>query len=496
MGISRRALAGFGALFPAAGLGLFSPPLAAADALAAQRPQVKRGPGIACDVLVIGAGAAGLAAAIAAREAGAEHVILAEKTALAGGHLLVSSGMLNALDPEGQKRAGRTDSPEQFFRDTYEGGGGLGDPELISVMVRQSSGILEWLRELGVVFEPHLYEAYTGVYPRAHRTTGSRSGYDYVRALMRRARVLGVEIRYQTRALRLEKNDAGRLQGVTLLDSGGAEPAEIFCRTGAAVIASGGFGASLAMRSRWAPQVSQDLETTYSPGRLDEDPATGDGIAMAEAAGAALTGMEHVLAIPFWGGRVLDYPGAEIFLTLSGARFTDETASWDVVLADLMAAGGSDFWVITDSQSRKGATFATKVQQGLVESAESLSELADKMHLRLPVLERVLARYNEAARTGVDPDFGRMRFLQELREPPFYFGRERFEVHYTCGGIVISPQAEVMRPDGTPLPGLYAAGEASGGLHGKFRLGGNGILDAFVFGRIAGANAARSAARI
>ena len=153
---------------------------------------------------------------------------------------------------------------------------------------------------------------------------------------------------------------------------------------------------------------------------------------MAEAVGAGLVGMEYVLAIPFWGGRVLDYPGAEIFLTARGERFTDETASWDTVLADLTAAGGSDFWVITDSRSRKGSTFATKVQQGLVESAASLKELAKKMNISSAQLSEVFARYNEAARTGADPDFGRTRFLQELKEPPFYFGRERFEVHYTC----------------------------------------------------------------
>ena len=191
---------------------------------------------------------------------------------------------------------------------------------------------------------------------------------------------------------------------------------------------------------------------------------------------------------------MLDYPGAEIFLTARGERFTDETASWDTVLADLTAAGGSDFWVITDSRSRKGSTFATKVQQGLVESAASLKELAKKMNISSAQLSEVFARYNEAARTGTDPDFGRTRFLQELKEPPFYFGRERFEVHYTCGGIAINPKAEVLYAGSQkrPVLGLYAAGEVTGGVHGKFRLGGSGLLDAFVFGRIAGRNAAQT----
>lgn len=248
------------------------------------------------------------------------------------------------------------------------------------------------------------------------------------------------------------------------------------------------------MRMRWAPQISTDIGTTYSPGRLEEDPATGDGIRMAESVGAGLVGMEHVLAIPFWGGRVLDYPGAEIFLTMRGERFTDETASWDTVFSDLSYTGGAEFWVITDSRSSKGANFATKVQQGLVQSAETLDQLALRMDIPKARLEAVLSRYNNAARTGNDPDFGRTRFLQGISEPPYYFGRERFEVHYTCGGIAITPEARVRSAREGVIPGLFAAGETTGGVHGRFRLGGSGILDAFVFGRIAGRGAAAFAA--
>ena len=310
---------------------------------------------------------------------------------------------------------------------------------------------------------------------------------------MRRARKLGVEVRYRQRVEALVMHN-GRVLGVELTDMDADSPQHKTLMAKSVVIASGGFGANRLMRARWAPWISMDLGTTYSPGRIEEDPATGDGIRMAEAVGAGLVGMEYVLAIPFWGGRVLDYPGAEIFLTVRGERFTDETASWDTVLADLTAAGGSEFWVITDSRSRKGATFATKVQQGLVESAASLKELAKKMNISSAQLSEVFARYNEAARTGTDPDFGRTRFLQELKEPPFYFGRERFEVHYTCGGVAINPKAEVLYAGSQKRPvfGLYAAGEVTGGVHGKFRLGGSGLLDAFVFGRIAGRNAAQT----
>lgn len=190
---------------------------------------------------------------------------------------------------------------------------------------------------------------------------------------------------------------------------------------------------------------------------------------------------------------MLDYPGAEIFLTTDGMRFTDETAAWDTVFSDLIATGTTDFWVVTDSRSVKGATFATKMQQGLADSAETFEELAQKMGIPLKRLERTFRLYNAAAKSGIDPEFGRTRFLQDLTKPPYYFGRERFEVHYTCGGIAVLPDARVRKKSefsSEAIPGLYAAGETTGGLHGKFRLGGSGLLDAFVFGRIAGRNAA------
>lgn len=444
----------------------------------------------ASDVVVVGAGAAGFAAAIAAREAGAERVLVVEKMALAGGHMLVSSGMLNALDPEGQKRMGRTDSAEQFFRDTFEGGGGIGNPELIELMVKESPHVITWLKSIGVEFDPKLYEAYSGVFPRAHKTSRARSGLAYTQRLLARARALGVEIRYRTRADRLVLGAGGGVEALVVQAPDGRMET-ISARS--VVLATGGFGANLSLRSMWAPYIPDDLGTTYSPGRMNEDPATGDGIRMTLAAGGAVTGMEYVLAIPFWGGRMLDYPGAEIFLTTDGMRFTDETAAWDTVFSDLIATGTTDIWVVTDSRSVKGATFATKMQQGLADSAETFEELAQKMGIPLKRLERTFRLYNAAARSGIDPEFGRTRFLQDLAKPPYYFGRERFEVHYTCGGIAVLPDARVRRKSefsSEAIPGLYAAGETTGGLHGKFRLGGSGLLDAFVFGRIAGRNAA------
>ena len=204
----------------------------------------------------------------------------------------------------------------------------------------------------------------------------------------------------------------------------------------------------------------------------------------------AVRDMDAVMAIPFWGGRVLDYPGAEIFLTLAGRRFTDETGTWQSVLDDLSRQGEKEFWVITDGRSRKGATFATKVQQGTVGTAQDLSELAIRMGIPANALRAEMEKYNRAADLGRDEEFGRTRFTQRIETPPFYFGRERFDIHYTCGGVAINAKAEVKNAEDLPIAGLYAAGEVTGGVHGNFRLGGNGLTDAFVFGRKAGQSAA------
>ena len=200
--------------------------------------------------------------------------------------------------------------------------------------------------------------------------------------------------------------------------------------------------------------------------------------------------MDAVMAIPFWGGRVLDYPGAEIFLTLAGRRFTDETGTWQSVLDDLSRLGEKEFWVITDGRSQKGATFATKVQQGTVGTAQDLSELAIRMGIPANTLRAEMEKCNRAADLGRDEEFGRTRFTQRIETPPFYFGRERFDIHYTCGGVAINAKAEVKNAEDLPIAGLYAAGEVTGGVHGNFRLGGNGLTDAFVFGRKAGQSAA------
>lgn len=341
-----------------------------------------------------------------------------------------------------------------------------------------------------MAFEDVPYEAYNGSWPRAWRSVASHPGFRFISALIRRFKALGGEVRYGARAewlLTEDDYDDTRITGVRL--QGGEE-----IRGRTVVLATGGWGANAHLRRRWRPQLTDVYRTTFSPLRPEEDPATGDGIRMAEAVGARLRDMDAVMAIPYWGGRVLDYP-AEMFLDDSGRRFVDETATWSAIFEKLIETGASSFWVVTDERSRKGETFAGKFASGVVKSAPDLASLAREMGVDVSVLRETFRQHNAAALSGEDWAFGRKRFMQTIEQPPFYFGRERFDIHYCCGGIAISTEAEALSLEGRAIPGLYAAGETAGGVHGRFRLGGNGLTDAFVFGRIAGESAASFAAR-
>ena len=244
---------------------------------------------------------------------------------------------------------------------------------------------------------------------------------------------------------------------------------------------------------RFAPQLPPDLETTASAGGELLDGATGDGILMAEKAGARLVDMDALQMLPLAGGRLLDYVGGEVWVNDLGRRFVSEGAGFREIERAIAKQPSKSMWVISDARSPKGATLGLKLMDGTVREAGTLEEAARGMRVSYSALQETIERYNRSVRKHWDDDFGiPMRGLP-VETPPFFYGREHFALHYSCGGIAITPRAEVLRPDGSVIRGLYAAGEATGGVHGAARVGGCGLTDAFVFGDIAGREAARFA---
>lgn len=441
------------------------------------------------DVIVVGAGLAGLSAAVSACEAGARRVALLEKDALIGGHSIMSSGYLNAVDPKRQTPQGIDDSVEKMVRQSLEVGEFQGDPELMHIMAAHSEDAVDWLEKHGVRWSDHVFESLSSMQKRAHVSSPVRAGYDYVMALLESADRLGIYVRLQHDVKRLLLEN-GRVCGVAGVRAGMSGKEDFSFRGNATILATGGFGANVTLREKWARGLTEGMETSANPKGWLTDGATGDGLLMAKAVGADLTQTDSILLVPYLGGRVTGYVGADIFLTPEGKRFVNEGASWSTLRDAMRALPNGRMWVLTDSASVKNNEFSGKLFSGVIRKADTLDEVADVIGCKTRVLKETVDRYNGFVRTGKDEDFGKQTLLQTIEKPPFYFGEERLNVHSTEGGLRIDAEARVLDSNHRPIPGLYAAGETVGGIHGRSRPGGNGTLACVVFGRIAGKNAA------
>lgn len=438
------------------------------------------------DVVVAGTGAAGLSAALAAREAGAEKVLVIEKLPLAGGHTLISSGSFSAA---------RT--PEEvvgLMNEMLDAGGGRADPELVRVVCEGSWAAKEKLARLGVAWSDVPFRAVGSPSARSWNTGTSQSGYDYVQALMRAVRRAAVDVRFSTAASALTLSNVRGVQRVTGLTADLPGGRRLLIHAGAVVLATGGFTGNPALIRRSRPDIPPGLETTGNPMGEYLDGATGDGILMAAEAGAALRDMDAVMILPFAGGRLADYVGGEVWVNSKGRRFISEGAGFAELRDRVLKEPDARMWAISDVLAPKGATLPLKLMNGTVKEAADLAELARGIGCEEAVLRASLARYNRSVANGWDEDFGiPMRGLP-VATPPFFYGLETFSIHYTAGGIAITPRAEAKDAAGRVIPGLYAAGETTGGVHGAMRVGGLGLTDAVVMGEAAGREAARTAA--
>ena len=445
------------------------------------------------DIVVVGAGGAGFSAAVAAAEAGAKNIVLLEKNPVVGGHTVISGGSVNAVDTKRQKAMGIEDSADKMAAQTLKAGDYRADPALVKTLADNSEAAINWMEGLGVQWNPRVFEAWGGLFARSHNSGDKNAGHDYIRVLNKAAKAHGVQIKTNTKAVELlRKDDQSPVTGVVAQAKNGEK---ITYNAKAVVLATGGFTANVPMRMRYDRRLDASFKTTANPTGKGFDGSTGDGINMATKVGADTDGMNYIQLIPFVGGRVIDYVGGDIFVDPQGKRFVNEGGRRDAIADAVLALPGRTMWVITDDQSLKGASLETKLKKGIVFKADTVEEMAKKMNVDPKVLQQTLDRYNEFAAKKEDPDFGKTTFTQLINKPPYYFGTETQDVHFSCGGLRITPQAQVVDVNGKVIPGLYAAGETTGGIHGTNRAGGNALIDNFVFGRIAGQQAAAPAAK-
>lgn len=440
------------------------------------------------DIVVIGAGGAGFSAAVQAKQSGAGSVIILEKQPIVGGHTAISGGSVNAVDPKRQEKFGIKDSPELMTEQVLKAGDYRANPELVKILAEKSESAIQWMEEMGLQWNDQIFEPYGGLFPRGHNSGDKNAGADYIRILNSKAKELGIKVATNMKAVELIRaDDNSPVTGVIAENKKGER---ITYNAGAVIIATGGFTANVPLRMKYDRRLDDRFFTSANPTGKGFDGSTGDGLLMAKAIGADDDGMNYIQLIPLSGGRVVDYVGADIYVNAEGKRFVSEGARRDQIADATLAQTGSFMWVITDSASRKGASYESRLKAGIVHTADTIEDLAKIMEVEPAVIKETLDRYNQYAKDGKDPDFGKETIVQTIDHPPYVVGKEVQNVHFSCGGLRITPKTEVVDVDGNVIQGLYAAGEVTGGVHGTNRAGGNALTDNFVFGRIAGENAA------
>ena len=455
------------------------------------------------DVVVVGGGGAGLAAAISAEQNGAK-VIVIEKLDILGGSTNVSEGALNAVDPVRQGAQGIEDSFEKFITQTYEGGHQIGDMDLITYMCENSMKTIEWMETLGIQFKDECGTATGALWQRSHYPV-TPSGNSYIRVYADYiAKSENITLLMGTTAESLLTAD-GKVVGVKATGKGG-ETVTVNADKGV-ILATGGFGSNKALLKEYNTGVWAHVDVTALGCTNMAKSATGAGIEMAVAIGADVTGMSdiqlHPCGTPGTGlmENIRTSGRNRIFVNIEGKRFVNEGAARDTLAQGVLDQPEQTYWIVVnkvryperDWVDANGATIANMVAQNVVVEADTLEELAEKTGMKAENLIAEIENYNAVVRGEKEDALGFLANNKadvELTEGPWYACKKVATVHHTMGGLKINANTEVIDTNGNVIEGLYAAGEVTGGIHGSNRLGGNAIADIMTYGKKAGEVAA------
>ena len=457
------------------------------------------------DVVIVGGGGAGLAAAVSAVQNGASVIIL-EKSGAVGGNTLVCGGVYNAPDPALQEPAGIVDSPEFFATQTWEGGDMVGNKDLVDVLCFNAFDGLEWLKSLDVEFMDTIGQAAGALHPRTHDTVlpmGSGIIFGYINFLEGKAETL-----LDTTATHIIKNEEGRVVAVQATNPDGTEL--LVNANNGVVLSTGGFGGNVELRTKYNTSGKwNDLGPSVMT--TNRATITGDGIEMAEEVGANLIDMEQIqllhLGHPKTGHmtrympRNLSGTDQVIFVNQEGERFVREDGRRDVICNAVLAQTNGMMYIIESADGNfiplDVATTADGIPASEAEAngdifvGQTLEELANKIGCDPAALQATVDAFNASVDTGAD-DYERILFTTKLENGPFVATPRVPAVHHTMGGVEIDTVCRVIGEDGNIMPGFYAAGEITGGIHGANRLGGNAVVDTVVFGKLAGESAAKA----
>ena len=490
------------------------------------------------DIVIIGAGGAGMTAALTAAEKGADVIIL-ESQAAVGGNSVRATGGMNAADTPAQDEnefgesagvektlktarttyadnvtitklaeevekqwadyqanpVGYFDSDELMELDTMIGGKGINDPALVETLCSNSADAIDWLDEHGITL--HSVSSFGGAsVKRIHRPVDAEGktlsvGSYMIPLLQENCDKAGVQTLLNTTATELLTDANGAVVGVKATGSTGET---ITVNAKAVVLTTGGFGANLDMVTEYKPEL-KGFMTTNAAG------AQGQGIEMATAVGADTVDMDQIQIHPTVEANTaalitegLRGDGA-VLINAEGKRFIDEVGTRDVVSAAEIAQTGSYSWLVVD-QAMVDASSVIQgyIKKGYTVTGQTYEELAKAMGVDEAAFAETMKTWNGYVEAKNDPDFGRTSFADKLDTAPYYAIKVTAGVHHTMGGLKINTNTEVLNENGEIIPGLFAAGEVTGGVHGANRLGGTAVSDFVVFGRIAGAAASKYAA--
>lgn len=446
------------------------------------------------DVVVVGGGGAGFAAAVTAKEAGAD-VILLEKMPQVGGNTLISGGEYAAPGNDIQKKENIEDSPEIFAKDVEEAGG---NKDLIETLANGALDGANWLRDdIKVKWLDQLmffggHSVKRSLIPEGH------TGNELIKKYLAKCEELGIEVMTEADVKELIAED-GKVVGLR------AETPEenLTVNAKSVVLATGGFGANAEMTYENDHEIDDKILSTNAPG------ATGDGIIMAEKLGANTVDMDKIQLYPICDvdtGKLLyvgdtRLVGGALLVNKEGKRFVEELDTRRAISLAIKAQTDSVGYLIWDEKSsEETGTIHSHPEEakslydrGLLVKADTIEELADHFDIDKEALLETVENFNKNSKEEKDPEFNLRMLGWTIEEGPFYMLKALPAVHHTMGGLEINTDAQVMNKDGEAIEGLYAAGEVTGGIHGANRLGSVAMADITVFGRIAGENAAKFA---
>ena len=452
------------------------------------------------DVVVIGAGGAGFSAAITAKNAGA-NVVLLEKMPAVGGNSLISGAEMNVAKNWVQPKLGiNDDSPELHAQDTFKGGDGKGDMKVINVMTHEALDAAKWCRDyLGVRFEDDNLFFFGGHSRKRALIPVGHTGTEFIAKFQAKADELGIPVITNMKAEELIKNKDGRVVGVKATMDGSEYT---FNAKGGVVLATGGFGANPEMVKKYNPKIDERFKTTDAPG------STGEALYMAERAGAELVNMGYIQTYPICdplSGAIeliadARFDGA-IMLNQEGKRFVEELQRRDVLSEAILNQTGRYCWVlwndkigsISNTVKAHANEYEAFTKQGIMTTCDDLKCIADFTKIPFDQLQKTVKRVSDMAGKGNDKDFNHRSGLVDMQQGKYYVIKAVPSTHHTMGGVRINEKAEALTAEGKVIPGLWAAGEVTGVTHGTNRLGGNAYTDIIVFGRIAGEAAAKAA---